>query len=287
MEFFIRFRAIVALIVFTLFCLVSLFFQASAFTLSIEGVGSALVMPFQKGYHASQKGVHMLWAGFTELGKVREELDQTRMKLRQLEGTADDLTQIKSENAHLHELLEMKPKVGYDCIPAMVISKDPDNWYRTIIVNRGADDGVKVNMPVIAYNGDIKAVVGKVCDVKGSVCRILPVISASMKMGVMMQESHYPGLSVGYSSNSVFCRVDYISRSAQIKEGDIVVTSGQGGIFPQGLMVGNVLKILTSKTGSFQQILVKPVIDYDQVEQVYIIRKEADSSIMELLKGAE
>jgi rod shape-determining protein MreC len=286
-EFFIRFRATVALAIFTLFCLVSLFFQSSGFTLSVEGIGSALIMPFQKGYHASQKGVHMLWAGFTELGKVRDELDQTRTKLRQLEGTADELSQIKAENAHLLALLDMKPKVGYDCIPAIIISKDPDNWYRTILVNRGADDGVKLNMPVIAYNGDLKAVVGKVIDVRGSTCRIQPVISSSMRMGVMMQESHYPGLSVGYSSNSVFCRVDYISRSAQIKEGDMVVTSGQGGVFPAGLLVGNVLKILNSKSGSFQQILVKPVIDYDQVEQVYIIKKEPDSAILELIKGAE
>lgn len=287
MEFFIRFRAAVALVVFSLICLISLFFQASAFTLSVEGVGSAIMMPFQKGYHGAQKGVHMLWAGFTELGKVREELDQTRTKLRQLEGTADELSQIISENRHLRELLAMQPKVGFDSIPAVIISKDPDNWYRTILVNRGADDGVKVNMPVIAYNGDVKAVVGKVCDVRGSVSRILPVISDDMKMGVMLQESHYPGLSVGYSSNSVFCRVDYISRSAQIKEGDVVVTSGQGGIFPPGLLVGNVQKLLTSKTSSFQQILVRPVINYDLVEQVYIIKKEADPAILELLKGAE
>lgn len=287
MEFFIRFKAIVALVCFTLFCLVSLFFQASAFTLSVEGVGSAIMTPFQKGYHASQKGVHMLWAGFTELGKVREDLDQTRTKLRQMEGTADELSQIISENRKLRELLEMKPKVGYDCIPAVIISKDPDNWYRTIIINRGADDGVKVNMPVIAYNGETKAVVGKVSEVKGSVSRIIPVISDAMKMGVMLQDSHYPGLSVGYSSNSVFCRVDYISRSAQIKEGDVVVTSGQGGIFPPGLLVGNVQKLLTSKTSSFQQIMVRPVINYDQVEQVYIIKKEADSAILELLKGTE
>ena len=287
MEFFIRFRAAVALAVFSIFCIISLFVQSSTFTLSIEGFGSVLSMPFQKGYHSAQKSVHMLWAGFTELGKVREELDQTRTKLRQMEGTAEELSQIKNENAQLRELLVMKPKIGFESIPAMIISKDPDNWFRTIIVNRGSDDGVKLNMPVIAYNGEMKAVVGKVIEVRGSISRILPAISPEMKIGVMLQESRYPGLMVGYSANASLCRVDYISRSAQMKPGDLVITSGQGGIFPQGLLVGNVLKVLSSKTGSFQQVLVKPIIDYDQVEQVFIIKKEPDPAILDLVKGAE
>ena len=287
MDFLFRFKSAVALAVFSIFCIISLFVQGSGFTLTFEGFGSVLVMPFQKGYHVTQKSVHKLWAGFTELGDVRKELDATRVKLGQYEGTAEELSQIKNENAQLRELLAMKPKVGFDSIPALIISKDPDNWFRTIIVNRGSDDGVKVNMPVIAYNGDLKAVVGKVIEVRGSVSRILPAISPDMKIGVMLQESRYPGLMEGYSGESSLCRVDYVSRSAQMKPGDIVITSGQGGVFPQGLLVGNVLKVLSSKTSSFQQVLVKPIIDYDQVEQVYIIKKEPDASILELTEGAE
>ena len=287
MDFFIRFKAAVALAVFSIFCIICLFVQSSTFTLSIEGFGSVLSMPFQKVYHATQKSVHMLWAGFTELGQVREELDQTRTKLRQMEGTAEELSQIKNENTQLRELLAMKPKVGFESIPAMIISKDPDNWFRTIIVNRGSDDGVKLNMPVIAYNGEMKAVVGKVIEVRGSVSRILPAISPNMRIGVMLQESRYPGLMIGYSANSALCRVDYLSRSAQMKPGDLVITSGQGGIFPQGLLVGNVMKVLSSKSSSFQQVLIKPIIDYDQVEQVFIIKKEPDPAILDLLKGAE
>ncbi|MGL4370420.1 MAG: rod shape-determining protein MreC [Spirochaetota bacterium] len=287
MDFFIRFKSIAALAVFSIFCIISLFVQGSGFSLTFEGLGSALVMPFQKGYHGTQSGVHNLWAGFTELGDVRKELDETRMKLSQYEGTAEELSQIRNENTQLRELLAMKPKVGYDSIPAMIISKDPDNWFRTIIINRGSNDGVKINMPVIAYNGDLKAVVGKVIEVRGSVSRILPAISPDMKIGVMLQESRYPGLMEGYSANASLCRVDYMSRSAQMKPGDMIITSGQGGVFPQGLLVGNVLKVLSSKTSSFQQVLVKPIIDYDQVEQVFIIKKEPDSSILEMLEGAQ
>jgi rod shape-determining protein MreC len=286
-DFLVRFKATVALIIFSMFCVVSLALKSTTFTFTFEGIGSALTMPFQKGYNAAQKGLHMFWAGFTELSDVREELEKTRIKLQQMESVSEDLNQIKNENSQLRSLLAMKPKIGYQSIPAMIISKDPDNWFRTIIVNRGSDDGIKVNMPVIAYNGDIKAVVGKVIEVRGSVSRIIPVISSDMKIGVMLQESRYPGLLVGYSANASLCRIDYLSRSAQVKPGELVITSGQGGIFPQGLIVGNVLKNMTYKSSSFQQLLVKPVVDYDQLEQVFIIKVENDPALQDLLKDVE
>ncbi|HEY1407268.1 MAG TPA: rod shape-determining protein MreC [Spirochaetota bacterium] len=287
MDFIIRFKSVVALFCFTIFCIISLALKSSTFSLSVTGVGSMVMMPFQKGYHAVEQGVHLFWAGFTELSDVRHDLVQTRNKLQRLEGAADEMSQIKSENIQLRALLGMKPKVGFESIPAIIISKDPDNWFRTILVNRGSDDGVKVDMPVIAYNGDIKAVVGKVVGVRGSVSRILPIISSDMKVGVMMQESRYPGLMTGYSANAALCKIDYISRSAQVKAGDMVITSGQGGIFPQGLLVGNVVKVITHKSSSFQQVIVKPIIDYDQLDQAFIIKAETDAAIKEFLKDIE
>lgn len=287
MDLLSRFRAVVALVAFTLFCIISLALKSTTFTFTFEGIASALTMPFQKGYNSAQRGVHMLWAGFTELSDVREELEKTRVKLQQLESASEDLQQIRNENTQLRQLLSMKSKVGFESIPAMIISKDPDNWFRTIIINRGSDDGVKVNMPVICYNGEQKSVVGKVIEVRGSIARILPVISPDMKIGVLLQDSRYPGLMVGYSANASLCRIDYVSRSAPIKPGEVVVTSGQGGIFPQGLVIGSVLKNMSYKTSSFQQVLVKPVVDYDQLEQVFVIKMDTDKAINDLLKGAE
>jgi rod shape-determining protein MreC len=286
-DFIIRFRSIVALFCFTIFCFVSLSLQSSTFTLSVEGLCNLIVMPFQKGYHSVEQGVHMLWAGFTELSEVREDLALARKQMQKFEGAAEELQQIKNENVQLRSLLEMKPKVGFESIPALIISKDPDNWFRTIIVNRGSDDGIRVNMPVIAYNGDIKAVVGKVIEVRGSVSRILPIISPDMKAGVMLQDSRYPGLMSGYSANKALCRMDYISRSAPVKIGDMVITSGQGGIFPQGLLIGRVKELTTYKTSSFQQAIVIPIIDYNQLDQVFIIKVEQDPAVKELLKDIE
>lgn len=287
MEFLIRHKSIVAFIVFFLFCVISLSIQSSSLTMTVEGVGSMTIMPFQKGYDGIQEGLHMLWAGFTELGDVRNELRKTREKLQTYEGIAEELGEIKKENERLRRLLDMQQRVPYESVAATIISKDPDNWFRTIIINRGAKDGIQVNMPVIAFSGEEKAVVGKVIEVRQSVSRVLPIISTDLRVGVMFQESRFPGLLTGFSSNSSLAMVDYISKSASIKFGDVIVTSGQGGVFPQGLLVGKVMKPLITESGAYQKAAVRPFIDYNQVEEVYVIKKVPENDLLDLLVKEE
>lgn len=244
-------------------------------------------MPFQKGYDSIQGGVHNLWAGFTELGDVREELQKTREKLRKYEAITEELSEIKRENSRLRSMLSMKERIPHESLPASIISKDPDNWFRTIIINRGSNDGIKENMPVIAFSGEEKAVFGKIIEVRGSVSRIQPIVSTDMNLGVMLQESRFPGLLTGYSPNSNLCIMNYLSKSVPVKSGDVVISSGQGGIFPQGLLVGKAVKTIPSDSGSFQKVLVKPILDYSNIEEVFVIKKVPDKELLELINDED
>ncbi|MDY6967395.1 MAG: rod shape-determining protein MreC [Spirochaetota bacterium] len=285
MEFLIKHKTITALIAFSCFCFISLSVQSSSFTFSIEGGFSLLIMPFQKGYHIIQRGVHYLWAGFTELNDVQEELHQTRKKLQSYEDNSEELSEIKKENEILRRLLRMQERISFDSIPATIISKDPDNWFRTIIINRGINDGIKVNMPVISFKGEDKAVVGKVIEVRNSVSRIRPLISTNMKLGVMLQESRIPGLLYGSSPNSEICIMDYIAKSTSIKHGDKIITSGQGGIFPSGLLVGEVVKSYIEDSSAFIKATIKPIIDYTHLEEVFVLLAKPDEELFELIEN--
>lgn len=284
MEFIIRHKSIVAFISFTLFCIISLSVQSSTFTLTSEGIISALTMPFQKAYDGIQGGISRIWAGFTELTEVRDELKMTRAKLQKYESMTEEMSEIRRENDRLRGLLAMKERVEFKSIPASIISKDPDNWFRTIIINKGASEGIKENMPVIAYQGGQQAVVGTVIEVRNSISRIAPIISPAVRIGVKLQESRFPGLLSGYSGNSNLCKMDYISRAAFIKFNDVVITSGQGGVFPPGLIVGTVIKSYSLESSAYQRAIVKPVIDYNLVEDVFVIKKDLDKDLFEIFE---
>ncbi|HOO72114.1 MAG TPA: rod shape-determining protein MreC [Spirochaetota bacterium] len=287
MEFFIRNRNIVAFVGFTLFCIVSLSIQSTTFVFTLEGIGSAFMSPFQKAYDGIQGGMGRLWAGFTELNEVREELRKTREKLQQYESIAEELNEIRYENDHLRKILNLSERIGYESIPASIIAQDPDNWFRTLIINRGKSDGVMVNMPVVAYKEDDKAVVGKVVEVRGSISRILPIISSDIRVGIKLGEGREPGLLYGASSNANVCVIDYISRAVPVKFNEPVITSGQGGVFPAGLSIGTVIKSEVLESSAYQRIIVKPVIDFNHLEEVFIIKKEPDKELLQIFGEVE
>lgn len=285
MDFLYRNKTIIAFISFFLFCVISLSVQTSAFTFSVEGILSAIVMPFQKGYDLVYDGTQRLWAGFSELGEVRKELQQTREKLQEYESTAENIDEIKIENKRLRKLLNLNTRMEYDSVIAEVISKDPDNWFRTIVINKGKKHGIAVNMPVVAFNGQEKAVIGKVIEVRRSNSRIIPIISPDMKTGVMLQYSRTPGLMQGYASNSDECVIDYINKVEHVADGSRIVTSGQGGVFPEGLPVGKVKETKVLKSSAFQKAIVTPYINYNDIEEVFVIIKLPDPEVLELLEG--
>lgn len=284
MEFFIRNRTIVALISFSLFSIISLSIQSSTFTMSVEGVGSALTLPFQRMYDGFQGGIGRFWAGFTELSDLREELRDTRSQLQRYESTAEELSEIKRENERLRQLLGLRDMIEYRSLPATIISKDPDNWFRTLVINRGRRDGIKKDMPVVAYTGETKAVIGRVIEVRNSISRIEPIISPALRIGVRLQDSRYPGLMYGYSTRSNLCIVDYISRNAAVVFGAMVITSGQGGVFPPGLPVGTVVKTENVESSAYQRAVIKPLIDYNLLEDVFVILKSPDPEFLEFLQ---
>lgn len=284
MEFLYRHKSIATFIICSLFCIISLSSQSTSFTLSFEGIVSGFVSPFQKGYDALQDGVSRLWAGFSELNDVRDQLNVTREKLHRYESLYEEITEIRSENVRLRNLLGLKDRIQYDSITASIVSKDPDNWFRTLVVNKGSNDGIEINMPVVAYSGDIKAVVGKIVEVRGSVSRIQPLNSPDIKIGVKLQESRFPGLLSGIAHNSNVCAANYISRGASVKPGDVMVTSGLAGVFPSGLFVGTVVKVDISGNSPYQKLIVEPFMNYNLLEEVFIIKKSADKGLFDLFE---
>ncbi len=101
---------------------------------------------------------------------------------------------------------------------------------------------------------------------------------------LFFRKADIPAFLSGYSAIGKLCVIDYVDKTATIKPGDIVITSGQGGVFPQGLLVGVAVKSFPSESGAFQRVLVKPYINFDLIENVVVIKKEPDKEILKLIQ---
>ncbi len=150
--------------------------------------------------------------------------------------------------------------------PAQIIGKDPSNWFKTIIIDKGTDDGIKENQAVVTHQG----VVGHIIEVTPKAAKVLLISDQNSSVAVIIQDNRTEGIMLGMQHGR--CKIDYLTRTAEIHEGDMVITSGLGGIFPKGLRVGAVTQIKKKSYGLFQDAEVHPFVDFSKLEEVLIIR---------------
>jgi rod shape-determining protein MreC len=279
-----QYKAIVVLVILLFISFTLMGFSQSKITINFKSIAFAVIYPFQ---FAGVSSISFFKDYFTSIKINRHlkiELEQTRKLLEEYERTQYEFEEIKRENERLRRLIGGQSDLEYDTVIAKVVAKSPQNFYKTLIVNRGKESGVEKWMPVVAYQDNIKCVVGKVIDAQRYSARVQPLIEQSSYTGAMMKDSRYSGILVGQSPLSEFSLLQYINRRTEINYGDIVVTSGMGGVFPKGIMIGEIVSVSKKRYGIFQEALVNPYVDFGRLEEVYIITKKASEEYIKLFE---
>lgn len=279
-----QYKAIIVLIILLFISFTLMGFSQSKITVNFKSIAFAVIYPFQ---FAGVSSISFFKDYFTSIKNNRYlkiELEQTRKLLEEYERTQYEFEEIKRENERLRRLIGGQSDLEYDTVIAKVVAKSPQNFYRTLIVNRGKESGIDKWMSVVAYQDNIKCVVGKVIDVQRYSARIQPLIEQSSYTGAMMKDSRYSGILVGQSPLSEYSLLQYINRRTEINYGDIVVTSGMGGVFPKGIMIGEIVSVSKKRYGIFQEALVNPYVDFGRLEEVYIITKKASEEYIKLFE---
>lgn len=266
-----RALAVLAALLFVSFALMG--FSQSRVTVKFKSVAYAVAFPFQYSGVKSITFVKDFFSSLKNNKYLKKELAATRNMLEEYERTQHEFEEMKRENERLRKLIGIQSELEYETVIAEVVAKSPQNLYKTIIVNRGKESGIDRWMPVVAYQDGTKCVVGKVIDVQPFSARIQPLIDQSNYIGAMLKATRYSGLLVGQSPVSEQCLLQYIDRRADISYGDVVVTSGMGGIFPKGIPIGEVVSVSKKTYGIFQDAMVRPTVDFGRLEEVYIITK--------------
>lgn len=194
-----------------------------------------------------------------------EENRQLRQRLIELEGENRQLRRYVAENHRLRRLLELAPHLPEQRIAAEVIAATPSNWFQTATLNRGEEHGLQVGDVVVVYEG----VVGQIVRVARRSSTVLLLVDRRSGVGVKIKRTGAIGFLRGTGKGT--CLLKILSRGAELRMGDVVLTSGLGGIYPAGLRVGRVVKVLAQPYSQTPEGIVEPFVNFADLHEVFII----------------
>ncbi len=223
------------------------------------------VAPFQRLIVRTTKGMKDIWHHYFFLVSVAHENDQLRKELQLARQESITCREIRLANQRLRNLLALSKKVADNSLAAEVVGKDPSPWFKTVLVDKGGRDGVVKGMPVISPAG----VVGVIIQVTGGFSKVMLITDPNSAVDALVQATRARGIIKGGGEG--MCLFKYVLRKHDIREGQIVVTSGMDGVFPKGLLVGKVNSVIKKPAGIFQQVSVEPAVDFEKLEEVIIL----------------
>lgn len=255
-------------------------------TFSVKSVFLTIIYPFEYVINGVFGFIKSTWKSIGQLEAMRNELIQTRKRLQKYEAAHGDMEKLRYDNKRLRKLLQQKDAVKFDHILAGVISKDPQNLYQSIVINRGSSDGVKRDMPVAAYRNGMLCVVGRVVETTAVAARVVTIREPRFYIGAQLAKSRYYGLVQGRGV-SKSCNLKYVDINAPVKHLEQVYTSGHSDIFPKGLLIGRVVYIHRETGSFFLDLRIVPAVDFAKLEDLYVIKKQPSAAIRKLIKAGE
>ncbi len=249
-----------------------------------EKITKNIVTPVENGLSRVIRSLSTVGSVF-RIGEIKEENQKLRDQLAALKSENLLLKEYGYQNLRLRDMMKFKDTVSgqYELISASVAGRNPSNWYKTITLNRGESDGVKKNMVVVTNQG----LVGHVINVSKYSAEVLLVIESSSAAGALIQVTRIPGVVEGLGDNTGQLKMRYIAKDAPIREKQVVVTSGFGEIFPKGLPIGRVVKVETESNGLEKYAILQPFVDFNRIEEVFIIKNVFDQTGNTLSYGVE
>ena len=249
--------------------LIVIFSNREANTSFFENVANKLVMPIQNGLTYLKNRVSGNSTFFTDISNLKSENQDLKEKNSQLEQSLRELENIKTENETLKEYLGLTEKYGeYKTVPGYVIDKEISNYSKTIIINIGKNDGIEVNMTVIADEG----LVGHVVSVTDNTAKVQTIVDTSCSISCLMSTNKDSIICKGTLSSNSELKAMYIPTDANLVQGDSVDTSGLGGIYPKGIHVGSIKKIVSTKNITDRYALVETAVDFDKLNTVLVVK---------------
>ncbi len=244
--------------------IVLLVFGLNFFQKQVKTFFYSISSPIQKSLWRIGDRASDFFQGIVEIKETKNKVDELCLKNQRLLAEIAILSELKKENKVLREGLEIDLDKDFKLTLAEIIGKDISQDF--ILIDKGSENDISENMPVITQQ---KVLLGKVSKVYKNFSKVMLISNKKCSFDVKIQEKNISGLIKGKGNFKIL--LDFVPQNKEISQGDIVVTSSLGGLFPAGLLVGQIEEVKKSDIEPFQQANIKPTFDIKEINLLFVI----------------
>jgi len=219
----------------------------------------------QRGTMAIIDGVRGMWSGYVALQQVQQENTALRQELQTMQVRLQQERAEAQRTDNLRQLLELRDRANLDTVAAEVIAGAASIDFRTVTIDKGSSDHLATDMAVISPAG----VVGRVILPTPRASKVQLLIDRNAAAGALIERTRVQGVVVGIGDGMM--RMQYVPGTADVKTGDLVVTSGIDGIYPKGFVIGTI-DHADRGAGAYHEIVIRPAVDFSRLEEVLVVR---------------
>jgi len=227
-----------------------------------------ILTPFQSVVHSIRCCGHNTKLSMRTRGHLMRENKNLREEVVALSSENAQLREEHAENIRLQSLLELKKSYPTELLMTRIIALGASQWHQTCTIDRGWRDGVHKTDPIITQR---RGVVGQVIDVGAGVSQVLLLTDQSCGVGAIVERSRATGICQGQTAG--LC-MNYIDKDADVRVGDLVVTSGIGQVYPKGLLLGRVMKV--RNTNVLKSADIRPSVEFYKLEEAAVIIRKPE-----------
>jgi len=208
---------------------------------------------------------------------LKEENEALKKQVAELLQYKQNLLEYQRENTDLRSLLGFKDKnLQYDLEAAEVIARDTGNWFNVILIDKGEKQALKKDMAVITNEG----LVGCIISTTANTSKVMLITDERSSISAMLQRTRDNGIVKGSIDIAPrgYLKMDFLSQDANLVKGDIVISSGLGGLVPKGIVIGEVVETKKESYELMQYAIIKPAVDFLKLERVFVIKGEKEAN---------
>ena len=231
----------------------------------LDSIVGEILSPFQNYFSQNLQSVSDSLNHYFFLIDVARQNDELQLEVQRLKSEKNQLIERLATQKRLSKLMTYEKNWEEKAVVASVIGRDATQWSKVVVINKGMKNGIKEHLAVVTDAG----VIGQVIYAGLHTSKVLLIVDGRSAVDALFQDSRISGVVVGMGEDE--CRLKFVPNTADVKVGDPVLSSGLGGIFPKGLIIGKVTQVLRKKQGLFQEITLIPSSDLLRLEEVLVL----------------